>query len=498
MANITGIKGFNSETISALIAAYGNDVVNVDTGKGYSLNLNPSYKVEFEVFLDYLFLQNFNATPVTFDGLNWGRTNVARTPKAKYIKEFGSRVYLGYVEINGTNFPSRVIYSDLPKNNTIQWGIEWGTNGACTAGTSRFTSANSGFSTYGIKVGDPLMITSGANIGEYTVSEIVSDMDIRVEETFKATATSQSFWVGSNWFDVRTDNNDFITWITENNDRLLIFKQDSLHRYDGSALRTIKDAPGTTSGRSVVNLRGVSVYYHKGVADRSGFYACDGTKSVKLSNSIQPYIDGISDSMSSEVVGWREGNTYRAYVGDITNDDHDISISKAVVSYDFGIDAWSIDPISDTITCATEIREANTQRVILGNSESQALLTPSGYDHNGEPIHWSAETSAIYPRGLTTMNIFTKAIITAKKAGGINVSYLLWDSPAEIDDNWHPLGDLEHDRTEFLIPTRHANAFGISYRFEEAGKTNPNFRIESVTTVSYPQRTNIPEIRKTI
>ena len=127
MANIRGLVGFNPTSgTSRLFAAYGQDVVNVATGLGYSLNLNTSNDVEFEKFLDRVFIQNFSETPKSYRTSTnvWTQEYVGRTPISKYIKEFKSRLYLGYcgfigpqapldINSNAITFPSRVFFSDL-------------------------------------------------------------------------------------------------------------------------------------------------------------------------------------------------------------------------------------------------------------------------------------------------------------------------------------------------------------------------------------------------
>jgi len=494
-----GIRGYNkSDGSRKLIAAYGNDLLDVDTNLGYSLNLTSTNKVEFEVFLDDLFFQNYNHTPLTFDGSVWTNKHVTRTPLAKFMKVYGARMYLGYLNVNGAVYPSRVWYSDLPKNDTITWGLSYGSDGTNTANNNVFTSEQGGFLAYNIKVGDPLFITSGANKGQYTVSEVETDNLLRVEETIVNQSSGQSYWVGGNFFDVRTDDNDEITWLGENNDRLMVFKRNSLHRYDGSSLRTVKGVPGTTSGRSVVNLGAYTLYFHGSTTDKTGFYIYDGTTSTKISNPIQPFIDGIDQSNYPLIVSWTEGNIARAFVGDLTNTNEGISITNCVISYDSTNNSWSTDPIGDIVRCATSFRDPEEVKILIGNNMGQVLETPSGYSFNGDPIAWVWETQPIYPRGAGIMNIMTKVTVIGRDANGTNISYKLWDNPYKIDDKWTPLGDLEYDRTDFIMPYRHNNACGISFRGEEISDKEPTPHIETIIVTSYAQRSVTPEVKQII
>lgn len=497
--DVLGLKGFNkSDGNRYLIAAYGNDLVNVDTNLGFSLNLSVSNKVEFEVFLDSLFFQNYSHVPMTFDGSKWTTTHVAKTPLSKYLKSYEARMYLGFVNFNGTEYSSRVCYSDLPKADTITWGMDWGSDGVTWADNNKFSSGLGGFSTYNIKVGDPLFLKSGSNLGEYKVSEVINDHLLTIEGTFKSNATGQSFWVGGNWFDVRTDDNDFLTGLGENSGQLLAFKRNSLHRYTTSSLTRVKGVPGTTSHRSIINHKDFTFYFHGSSGDLTGIYAYDGSTSAKVSDAIQPYIDGMDQSNFPLVVSWVEGNTIRFFIGNLSNSNENISVTNAVASYNIDAKAWSIDPIGDVIRCATTFRDPEEVKILLGNSNGEILETPSGFNFNGDPIPWVAETNPIYPRGAHFMNIFTKLSVIGRDANGVNVSYKLWNTPYKVDDKWTPLGDLEYDRTDFIMPYRHNNASGISFRFEEISSREPSPRIESIILYSYSQRAVTPEIRQVI
>jgi len=507
MANVIGIHGHNdSSGNNVLLAAYTNDIVNVDTGAGYGINLTSSNDVNFATILDHTIFQNYADTPRAFNGSAWVNTNVKKMPLAKAIKEFGTRIYLFNVKIPDINetFESRVFYSDLPKNNEIFMGLDWGTNGATTANSTRFRSANAGFKTYGIKVGDPLFITSGNQIGQYTVARVSDDQMLETVETFSQTETSINYWVGGNWFDVRTNNNDVGVWIGENNDRALYFKKDTLHRrgQPGTPLQTVKGAPGTTSGRSVQNVGdSLTVYFHGSTEDRTGFYVYSGSESILASRPIQPFVDGINSSNYTSVVAWTEGNTYRAYCGNITNqnsanDAYNISLNNVVFSLDTTSLAWSIDPISDVVKSSGTFRESNKIKVFIGNDAGEIMETPSGYSFDTDPIPWAVETRVIYPRGPEVLNDFTRVQVTSRDALGVSVSYKYWGDPFSVDSSWNALGDIENDTTEFQFNTRDSMARGIQFRFEEYTATENTPVIEKISVFSVRNSSEVAEIRR--
>lgn len=465
MSGLLGLHGLSKTTgVNTLIAAYGNGFINVGTGIGYGIPITSTNNVEFEEFLDSLFFQNFADTPLSFNGTVWSRRHVSKVPLAKYIKQQGQRLYLGYVNLNGTTYPSRVWYSDLPVNDTIVWGYEAGSNGSAIAGNTLFTSLNAGFKTYNVQRGDPLFITSGSNAGQYFIQQIVDDQHIILTEALKYTESNLSYWAGDNFIDFARDDGDFLTELEENNNQLIAFKRDSLHRYDGSRLVKIRDAFGTTSGRSVANLRELSIYFHGSQGDATGFYVYDGNSSTKISAPIQKHIDGISSNMYGSIVSWVENNLFRSYVGTITNSNYNISIPNAVVTWDYANRAWSVDPIADTILVSTQFRQSNTKQTYIGTSDDQILVTPSGNDFNGNAIPHMFEITD-YPNGTQAINTFNRLQVISESARGMQIQYKLLLAPFESDEEYQPLGQLDHERTELYFPEFHNQASGIGLRF---------------------------------
>lgn len=482
-----GLKGYHTPSINQLIAAYGNDIVNVSTGTGFGINLTGSEDVEFENFLGSLFFQNFTDTPRSFNGTAWSREHLAKVPLSKYIKAHtDNRLYLAYLKIGSLEFPSRVWYSDLPINDTIQWGYEQKTNLSTTAGSNRVTSALAGFKTYDLEVGDPFFITSGADAGEYRIKEIESDLSLRLNDyngqdvVLTTTATDVSYWAGGNFFDVRRDDGDYLTWIESAFNQMLCFKRETLHRYNGSSLAEVRNAPGTTSGRSVAKIRDWVIYFYGASQHETGFYAYDSTEGYKISNPIQKYIDGIDLTVTP--IAWREGNLYRCYVGDINNTNYGISVNDAVISYDYDAKAFSVDPIADVVKVATEFRSGGSKVSFIGTDDDQVMQTHLGNTLNGSPINWRVDTKALYPEGTDWNNTFTKVRVISENANGVKVFYRRRLTPWDSDTNFLPLGDIRHEMQEFKVPEEKNRASGIEYRFQGVSSTEPVALIKKYST----------------
>ena len=498
MSNILGLRGLSTPTVSQFIAAYGNDMVNIATGQGYGLALDPSRNVEMETFLSSLFFQNGVNRPLSFDGIEWTTKHLARPPLGKYLRVWRSRqrMYVAYVNIMDVAYPSRIMYCDLPNNNTIQWGYEYGFNLQTTTGSATVMSANAGFQTYNIKRGDPFFILTGADQGEYKVISVDADQQVTLDTPLKATAAGIQYWAGGNWFDIGPDDGDFITWMEVNNDTLIVFKRDTLYRVpqsDGSSLVQIRGAYGTTSGRSVANLHEITIYWYSGVGVSTGFYAYNGLYMQKISSPIDNHIAGINPVNYQNIVGWREGELYRAYVGDINNFAKGIIVPGAICTWDYFTKTWSIDPASDVPTVSTEFRQVSTKSTYFGTTDSLVMATPLGNTANGIDMPFVANINTLYPIGSGGVCEFLRAQIISTNMEGVQVQYRLHFKPFITDKNYIDLGELSAAKTELVFRPDPAfcKASGIEFRFQALDGQPAEGNITKITLFYRPSTTVI-------
>ena len=465
-----GIFGHNrSDGTDRLLAVYGGDVIRVSNGAGYGQNLTPDVKAEFEAFLDRAWFVNGTDKNRYFNGTTWTSTgNSVDFPLAKYIKRFRTRLYVADINYLSTDYDSRVWYSDLPDNNDITWGYETHDNLQQTLDSAVVRAPGALFKSKNIKVGDPFTITTGPNAGEYKVASIDSETQITLTENLATSDPADTYWVGGNWFDVATNDNDIIYGFGENSDRLLIFKRESFFRFDGNTLRQVKGYPGTTSGRSVVNVRGWTFWFHP-----TGIWRYDGSEAVLISRAIQDYIDGISATNYADIVAWRVGEKLRMYVGDISNSDADITLDNAYLEYDTVTQTWTPGTYGKALTCATTFIESSAQNIYLGDDDDEVFQDDTGNSDDTSPINWRGETGWHFPQGTQAELEFTRAFVHAKRGRGINVKYKLYGPKGE-DKEWRPLNDLEDSFTVLRMSPREGTfGRGINFLFIESSTNKP-------------------------
>jgi|CXWL01.1.fsa_nt_gi hypothetical protein len=513
--SVTWLQGYNSPTGGDKLLALSQATITETVG-GAAVPFDTALVSSETNFVSTPFMERIFASLNTdtastsgftraYGGTSFDRGLAYPAPFAKAMKEYKNRLYLGNCLMNNssvtTKYPSHVFYSNFPDNNTnLTWGLVVSSVGVTVAGSKLLSLPNMvNSSTAGdfvgqrIKPGDPVTITSPFVLNTF-VQRVDSPYQITLRDSITTSSSAVVFWVGSNFFPVPSDN-DFIVGMGENSDQLLIFKQFSLWRYNISSLQRVRDTPGTTSRKSIVNVGPYTFYFHGSNTKtrRTGIWMYDGSRGVLVSRSIQPYIDGISTSNYTSVVGWREGTRARMFVGDVTNAPRNISLTNVVISYDTENGGWSVDPIADIITSSTRYMDSGVEKWFIGTQDNQVLETPSGNTHNTTPISFRLQIGARYPSGSETVNEFTRLEIVARGGRGLVVKYKLFGVPsvsqlgADNDDTWSSLGDLERDVTLLNIPTRHYVAKGIDIDIsDESGSVN-SFAVEKISIFYVPK-----------
>jgi len=467
--------------VDKLVAFLGTDayVYNSSTGAwdAQSKTFTAAQKFETASLLDMLFVVNgLTDAPQSYTGSAWSTTtNVTNMPKARYISEYKNRLFLYNITLPvGGAYPSRVWYSDLPKNNTITWDYESGTDLAQSAASAVVTSAAALFISRGIKTGDTFVITDGSNAGEYEVDTVDSETQITLTQTLANAQTGKTFWVGGNWFDVARGNSDIGHGLIKNFDRLLCFKRHSVHKYNKTtdlatdSLLPIKDIPGTTSSRSIVN-RGSYTYYWSD----TGLWRTDGTDGELVTEALQEVIEGIADASLSTVVGWVEKDrVVKMFIGDISNTTTGLTITNCVICFDSVSNTYWIEELADAIVdSAMWVEGTAKKKTIIFSSGGEAFETENGKSHDGVAIPMEIELWDAFPIspevavGMTRFKIYGDEL---KSIGVVLWKKLYYDNGLK-DEDFIPLQTSYQSEHEMEVRTIESNnkAAGFILKFIE-------------------------------
>jgi len=98
------------------------------TTQSQSLTVAKKVRFAYSPALDTLFACNHSDATRSYNGSSWSTsTNVTSAPKAKYVLDFGQRIYLLNVVVGATAYISRAYRSSLVDSGSITWDTtnEW-------------------------------------------------------------------------------------------------------------------------------------------------------------------------------------------------------------------------------------------------------------------------------------------------------------------------------------------------------------------------------------
>jgi hypothetical protein len=129
--------------------------------------------------------------------------------------------------------------------------------------------------------------------------------------------------------------------VKRHRNRLVIFKEESIYRYDGANEPEAVIMVGTHSSKSVV-ING-DIYFHH----PTGYYRMGIGEPVCISRSVQKYFDGMSNANWTKVASGRDLENVYCWIGDVTiNDplehDYGVTYSNVVLVYNIFAQTWTV------------------------------------------------------------------------------------------------------------------------------------------------------------
>lgn len=413
----------------------------------------------FETYLGRCYYSNGTDQPVSSsDGATWSSsTNVTNMPSGKYLKKANGLLYTA--NLDSDSEPLKVWFCNEPDRTTVEWGRETGSDLAQTASSAVVTSASAAFKTRGIRSGDVLQITDGGNAGTYNVRSVDSETQLTLTKDLDNTDSSNSYVAGSNWFEVRDGVGPEITGLAENNNRLIVFKDSSMHRWDETSLTTISSTIGTPAPRSIQTIDRFTFFFN-----RTGIYMYDGRSPVLISKKVEEYIKNMSAANYTSVWSIADDKKYYCWIGNVTEGDRNPALNNVMLIFDRYQKSWTIrDDIQGKLGWSFLDSSENFD-MYFGNT-ADVFKFNSGNNNNSRPIHFELETKQYDQQVPQNYKKYTGVWVTAENGEGAELMYRVGKG-AEASD-YKPLGKLNNLLTYISMP----NVLGtwIQFKINESG-----------------------------
>lgn len=241
-------------------------------------------------------------------------------------------------------------------------------------------------------------------------------------------------WPSGNIEEVRTDDGEDLNGVGELGNRLVLFKENSVHEWNESTIIQTGKI-GTTSHRSIVNSNPY-LYFFSRSQGKKGFYRYEGGSPKLISGKIQSWVDGIADSTLGDIIGFKKGDLLIWFVGTITLGQE--TFSNSAIVYNVSTNVWSIDQYDDTFRCATYFRDSSTERPYIGVSDGDvhqiAIAGDTQYTDNGTAIAALFRTTKLDFGATEDEKQISKSIFFCEQAQGLQIR-------GRMDDGrWESLG----------------------------------------------------------
>ena len=276
-------------------------------------------------------------------------------------------------------------------------------------------------------------------------------------------------WSSDDIEEVRTDDGDELIGGANISNRLVLFKNNSMHEWNESTVTQVSEI-GTPSHRSIVNT-GSYVFFFSRSKNLKGFYAFAGGQPRLISNKIQEWCDGIADTTLANIVGFRHGENIIWSVGTITIGAKTFTNSALV--YNMANNVWTHFQYNDTFTAYAPYIIFSTERPYVGTSDGEvhqmAITGDTVYSDNSIAIPALFRTTQLDFDASEDRKRISKSKFFAQSAQGLQMS-IRGDG-----EKWQPLGQLTKTVNEFSGPV------GDAHYWELEGvesSSNPPFIFE--------------------
>lgn len=432
-------------------------------------SLAPSKKFTFTSLLGYVFAINETDGIRTSSNLTgWGTTHALGAPVGSIIVEYNNEPYV----MGDPNAPTRVYKGTLHNPNIGALAYLSGTHSATTTLTVDSTKY--------LKVGMAINVyTSGTatrtagSAGTLTISSILSDTQVTVSAGVTAADSDEIYIHDSKvapgtmhivWSKEKDNfelppNGEKILGAGVSNARLLIFQENTLHRWDGAVRTTVDSDVGISTHFSFATVGRMAFWMHKGVV-----YRYEGDAPMPCSAAIQPVLESMTDYSICRAIGDVFNQRLFMYIGNI--DCPQLKGTDMWAIYDIRKDQWDFRSDMEAAMLFKDKSGTGKEKLYLGNNHGAVYQ----FNYGNPTKPYSAKTNFDSQGNPETVKDYRYVIVKMPKIGGkiaiatnFNTEYLF-------------LGDVTQTTQVFEIPAGKAIGNEISVRWYGDGEgASPEF-----------------------
>ena len=261
--------------------------------------------------------------------------------------------------------------------------------------------------------------------------------------------------------------NGNIQGIRNLNDRIVIYKDTAMKRWDEEYLKSVMTSSGLNAPYSLAEVVGMAFSL-----DRDAIRLYDGNVPVEISNKIQDLIYGIdfSDTNTPRICGEVFKQKYYLSVGDIIDEDDNITSNTWIV-YDYNKNAFSLYSLHDQATTITKLKCSDgIVRLFFGGLNGETWQMFSGDTDDNNEIEARLEGHEFYPEGTEIYIDPQEIIVSAKRGQEMSVKIKVNDN-----DSRQTIGNFKKLISKTKTNELGTNVLGLQLVITHSTKGTPIF-----------------------
>ena len=284
---------------------------------------------------------------------------------------------------------------------------------------------------------------------------------------YSALGNAESWTTSTDYFDVKTDDGEDITGLATLSNRLLVFKESSIHRYDTSTLVQANTPYGAISGRTIANIGNFVAYLSR---KGRGVYLFDGVESKLISRPVQPWIDAMDWTTLFQAVA--DESSYWLFIGSpsVTIDGVAETYTNCVLEYRYLDSTWVVHTLAHAANSWTVFTNTSGSKdVYFGSSSGDVYQWLTDNDDQTTAINMRYRTGLRMMGSPHTVKRFKRLWLYGGDvaAQGVQVAFRLMGQ-----SNWTVLGILDRSYRMFPFPAG-ARGRGLQFQFTSSGTELP-------------------------
>jgi len=259
-----------------------------------------------------------------------------------------------------------------------------------------------------------------------------------------------------------------IQGIKDSNDRIVIFKDRQIKRWDGEYLKTVRSSFGCEAPYSLAEIDGRILSF-----DREAVRLYDGNEPMTISDIIEDLVHGVSMASANieRICGETFKNKYYLSVGDITDEDGE-TISNAFIVYDYARNMFWLYSTYHHMTAITRhVRSSDgEEKLYVGDINGNVYEMFNGDTDDDKSIEMHIESHLFFPESEDRVIEPKRVIMRLKKADEMKISLSA--------DNGDPkmIGECKNDIENIDIGRKFGNnVHGMKLFLNHSAKGNPEF-----------------------